>query len=138
MTSVTWRLTLGNAWQAAMVRREFVDFLRAHNYHDWELFDAELAFGEFVSNRFVNRTGKATVQVALIGDEVLVTFLSPESRCPKLGADEGDPVSSLQIIRLLARDYYEEDTALGSKATLVLGLRPRHGDRMDLLSVSPG
>lgn len=125
MGRVCWTVTLDTAERAVDVRRQFVRFLREQAPHTAEFFDAELVFGELISNIARHEPGDARIVVDIVGDEAIVTVRGPspsDEEDPALPEDLSENGRGLYLIRTLSRDYYVDRGPAGDKTTLVLGL----------------
>ena len=127
MSRVCWTVTLDTAERAVTARRQFVQFLRRHTPKTTEYFDAELVFGELLSNIARHQPGPASILVDLIGDEAIVVVDGPspaeDAEDPALPEDLSENGRGLYLIRTLSRDYYVDHGPRGERTTLVLGLR---------------
>ncbi|HEV3153579.1 MAG TPA: ATP-binding protein [Candidatus Baltobacteraceae bacterium] len=127
MARVFWTVTIDTAERATQVRRQFVRFLRQYAPRSTQVFEAELVFGELLSNIARHEPGPVKIVVDVVGDEAIVTLDGPspdegdEAAAPPAGLSESG--RGLYLIRTLSRDYYVDRGPRGHTTTIVLGLR---------------
>ena len=119
-------MALDSAERASGLRREFVRFLRSQAPGAPEFFDAELVFGELISNIAKHEPSRAKIVVDVVGDEAIVTVDGPspveDEDAVALPEDLSENGRGLYLIRTLSRDYYVDRGPRGGRTTLVLGL----------------